>query len=102
MVRQRDGGEEESTIPHFRSTTFQVLDSDDVDHFLNQAFQQMQNAMEEFVHRGSNWRMESVLGLKIKVVPYQPFTAPFPLEFNTLEVLSTSKTMMKSVSCGVF
>ena len=66
MVRQRDGGEEESIVPHFRSTTFQVLGSDDVDHFLNQAFQQMQNAMEEFIHRGSNWRMETVLGLEMK------------------------------------
>lgn len=75
MVRQRDGGEEESTVPHFRSTTFQVLDSEDLDHFLNQAFQQMQNAMEEFIHHGSNWRMESVLGLEIKAVPYQPLTA---------------------------
>lgn len=75
MVRQRDGGEEESTVHHFRSTTFEVLDSENLDHFLYQAFQQMQNAMEEFIHRGSNWRMESVLGLEIKAVPYQPLTA---------------------------
>lgn len=88
MVRQRDGGEEESTVPHFRSITFQVLDSDDLDHFLNQAFQQMQNAMEEFIHRGSNWRMETVLGLEIKAVPYQPLTAakysPLPARIQNL------------------
>lgn len=75
MVRQREGDEEEFTIPYFRSNTFQVLSDDDIDHFLNQAFQQMQNTMEEFVHRGSNWRTDSVLGLEIKIVPYQPLTA---------------------------
>lgn len=58
MVRRRDGGERESTVPHFRSITFEVLDSEDLDNFLYQAFQQMQNAMEEFIHRGTNWRME--------------------------------------------
>ena len=95
------GGERESIVPHFRSTTFQVLGSDDVDHFLNQAFQQMQNAMEEFIHRGSNWRMETVLGLEIKAVPYQPLTAakysPLPTGIQHLKALSTSRTTMKSV-----
>lgn len=35
----------------------------------------MLNALEEFVHRGSNWRMYFVIGLKIKIVPYQPLSA---------------------------
>lgn len=80
MVRHLEGGVE-TTIPHFRSRTCQVLNDGDVDHFLNEAFQQMQNAMQEFVHRGSDWVMDRVIGLEVKIVPYQPLTAA---KYNSL------------------
>lgn len=45
--------------------------------------------MEEFIHRGSNWRMDSVLGLEIKIIPYQPFTtakySPLPTRIQHLK-----------------
>lgn len=82
MVRQM-GNEEEFIVPHFRSRTF------DEEHDLNTAFQQMQNALEEFVHRGSNWRMEFVTGIEIRIVPYQPLSAakysPLPSRVQPLK-----------------
>lgn len=102
MVRQVVS-EEEITIPHFRSRTFISLDDDDdEEHNLNTAFQQMLNALEEFVHRGSNWRVERV----IKIIPYHPLSAakytPLFSKIQHLQVLSTSKTSTISVSFSAF
>lgn len=105
MVRQVES-EEEFTIPHFRSRTFISLYDDDEEHDLNKAFQQMLNALEEFVHFVSNWRVERVMGLEIKIVPYHPLSAskysPLPPKINILKASSTSKTRTISVSLGAF
>lgn len=106
MVRQVVS-EEEITIPHFRSRTFISLDDDDdEEHNLNTAFQQMLNALEEFVHRGSNWRVERVMGLEIKIIPYHPLSAakytPLFSKIQHLQVLSTSKTSTISISFSAF
>lgn len=53
MIRTREEGEE-LIVPHFRSRTFIYLNLSDEEHHLNTAFQQMQNALEEFIHRGSD------------------------------------------------
>lgn len=37
--------------------------------------------MQEFVHRGSDWVMDRVIGLEVKIVPYQPLTAA---KYNSL------------------
>lgn len=104
MVRQVES-EEEFTILHFRSRTFISLDDDDDEHDLNTAFQQMLNALEEFVHHGSNWRVERIMGLEIKIVPYHPLSAAnilFLQKFNILKASSTSKTRTISVSFVAF
>lgn len=75
MVRQIAAGGEETIIPHFRSRIFSSLQHDDEDHDLNAAFQQMQNAMEEFIHRGSDWRLDVVFSLELYKVPYKPLSA---------------------------
>lgn len=61
MIRTREEGEE-LIVPHFRSRTFIYLNLSDEEHHLNTAFQQMQNALEEFIHRGSDWRVYVVIG----------------------------------------
>lgn len=77
MVRHVEGGDE-TIIPHFKSPH-----DDYVNDFLNKAFQQMQNVMEEFVHRGSNWRIDVVIGLAVKIVPYQPLKSCQELWFSS-------------------
>lgn len=105
MVRQVES-EEEFTIPHFRSRTFISLDDEDEEHDLNTAFQQMLNALEEFVHRGSNWRVERVMGLEIKIVPCHPLSAakysPLPPKIQHLKGIINIKTRTISVSFGAF
>lgn len=74
MIRTREEGEE-LIVPHFRSRTFFYLNLSDEEHHLNTAFQQMQNALEEFIHRGSDWRVYVVIGLEVSMVPYIPLSA---------------------------
>lgn len=74
MIRTREEGEE-LIVPHFRSRTFIYLNLSDEEHHLNTAFQQMQNALEEFIHRGSDWRVYVVIGLEVSMVPYIPLSA---------------------------
>lgn len=62
-------------VLHFRSRTFISLNLSDEEHDLNTAFQQMQNALEEFIHRGSDWRVDVVIGLEVSMVPYIPLSA---------------------------
>lgn len=49
----------------------------------------MLNALEEFVHLGSNWRVERVMGLDIKIVPYHSLSAakysPLPPQIQHLK-----------------
>lgn len=63
MIRTREEGEE-LIVPHFISRTFISLNLSDEEHDLNTAFQQMLNALEEFIHRGSDWRVDVVIGSK--------------------------------------
>lgn len=63
MIRTIEEGEE-LIVPHFISRTFISLNLSDEEHDLNTAFQQMLNALEEFIHRGSDWRVDVVIGCK--------------------------------------
>ncbi|XP_033762615.1 uncharacterized protein LOC117344073 [Pecten maximus] len=59
--------------PHFRSTNYTYMTSNDVnDHELNEAYQKMYASFEEFIRHGSNWRLKKVIKLKLHVLPYRP------------------------------
>ncbi|VDI77645.1 Hypothetical predicted protein [Mytilus galloprovincialis] len=74
MVRNIEDGTKEKTTPHFRSKTYTSLENDDNDHNLNEAFQKMNGSLEEFIHKGSNWIINKVLGLEVNTVKYSPIS----------------------------
>ncbi|KAJ8311189.1 hypothetical protein KUTeg_011252 [Tegillarca granosa] len=55
MIRDLDDGTQRTVTAHFRSKTYESFIADDNDHNVNEAFQKMNGAMEEFIHKGSNW-----------------------------------------------
>ncbi|CAC5423990.1 unnamed protein product [Mytilus coruscus] len=80
MVRNIEDGTKEKTTPHFRSKTYTSLENDDNEHNLNEAFQKMNGSLEEFIHKGSNWIVNKVLGLEVNTVKYSPISGSSYME----------------------
>lgn len=72
MVRDIDDGNEEKAHPHFRSKSYISLANEDNDHNLNEAFQSINRAMENFISKGSNWILNKVMHLELYPLPYSP------------------------------
>ncbi|CAG2205030.1 unnamed protein product [Mytilus edulis] len=68
MVRDIDDGNQEKAHPHFRSKSFISLMEEDNDHNLNEAFQSINRAMEQFINKGSNWILNKVIFLEVHTV----------------------------------
>ena len=73
---QRDDGYETTTsTPYFRSRTYRVLRSEDLeDHDMNEAFQKMFAALEKYQKEGSNWFLKRIIKLEIHTVLYRPIS----------------------------
>ena len=69
-----NGTKQEETNPHFRSKTYVALENDDEEHELNEAFQKMNQSLEEFIHRGSNCILDCVISMEIHTVHYSPIS----------------------------
>ena len=97
MIRDRDavtiatgeeveGSNESESTPHFRSKTMTVLPDEDREGDLNSCFQQMTTAIEGFISRGSEWRLDHVLSIEVATVPYTPLGGssylPLPAKFS--------------------
>ena len=73
--RDLDDGSEEKINTHFRSKTYIALQNEDEEHETNEAFQKMNDSLEEFIHKGSNWLVEGVVSMEICTVPFSPLSA---------------------------
>lgn len=72
FTRERDG-EIEKVIPHFRSITYRHLSSEGFEfQHLNEAFQKMFSAKEEFIMKGSDWILSKVIYVELCYVIYSP------------------------------
>ncbi|KAK3108343.1 hypothetical protein FSP39_005957 [Pinctada imbricata] len=85
----RDESEADSTTsPYFRSSTYTSLEHEDFEHDLNSAYQQMNNHLEEFNNRGSDWTLDEVISMEIVTVPYIPLDGssflPMPPDFQNI------------------
>lgn len=80
MVRDIDDGQQEKAHPHFRSKSYISLQNDSNDHNLNEAFQSVNNAMEEFINKGSNWILNKIICLEVHTLPYSPISGSSYIE----------------------
>lgn len=72
FIREREG-QIEKAMPHFRSTTYRHLSTEEFNmHHLHEAFQKMFTSKEEFIMRGSDWILSKVLYLELCYVVYSP------------------------------
>ena len=73
---QRDDGYETTTsTPYFRSRTYRILRSEDLeDHDMNESFQKMFAALEKYQKEGSNWFLKRIIKLEIHTVLYRPIS----------------------------
>lgn len=66
-------GKVEKALPHFRSITYRHLTSEEFNiHFLNESFQKMFTAKEEFIMKGSDWIFSKVIYVELCYVVYSP------------------------------
>ena len=72
MIRDLEGEQKEKAHPHFRSRNYILLLNDDLTHNLNEAFQAVNKAMEEFINKGSNWILNKIICLEVYTLPYSP------------------------------
>lgn len=61
MVRAVGEGNDNKAHPHFRSKNYISLLNENNDHNLNEAFQSVNKAMEEFISKGSDWILNKVM-----------------------------------------
>ena len=93
MVKHLDEGNEQTSFPHFRSNTYtSLLNDNDVEHKINEAFQKAHASMEEFINKGSNWTLDEVLEMEISTVQYSPLGGSSYIPFPT--ALSKSKSII--------
>lgn len=57
------------THPHYIS-----LQNESNDHNLNEAFQSVNKAMEEFINKGSNWILNKIICPEVHTLPYSPIS----------------------------
>lgn len=69
MTRDIDDGRQEKTHPHYIS-----LQNESNDHNLNEAFQSVNKAMEEFINKGSNWILNKIICPEVHTLPYSPIS----------------------------
>ena len=74
MVRDIDDGNQEKARPHFRSKSYISLANENNYHNLNEAFQSINRAMEQFINKGSNWILNKVIFLEVHTVAYSPIS----------------------------
>jgi hypothetical protein len=55
MTRDIEAENRETIVPHFRSKYYISLPDEYNNHNLNEAFQSINQALDEFIHKGSNW-----------------------------------------------
>ena len=72
MTRDIEAENRETTVRHFRSKKYISLPDENNNHNLNEAFQSINHALEEFVHKGSNWILNKVMSLEVHTVQYSP------------------------------
>ena len=80
MIRDIDDGNQEKAHPHFRSKNYISLPNENNDHNINEAFQSVNRAMEEFIHRGSNWILNKIISLEVHTVQYSPINGSSYIE----------------------
>lgn len=59
---------------------FISLPSENNDHNINEAFQGVNSALEEFVKHGSNWTVNKVISLEVNTVKYSPISGSSYME----------------------
>lgn len=75
-----EDGKEEKVSSHFRSTNYISLQEEEEEHDLNEAFQKMNQSLEEFVHKGSNRIVEDVLHMDVVIMEYLPLSGSSYIE----------------------
>lgn len=94
MQRQSVDGVTQISTPHFRPSSFKILDanfsaSDDVD----KGFQSLYKNFEEYNDRGSGWTLKKIIHIEISTVVYDPlpgrtyFTEPTKIK-NSKAILN--------------
>lgn len=80
MIRDIEDEKKENAYPHFRSKSYISLENDDNDHNLNEAFQAINKALEEFINKGSNWILNKIICLEVHTVLYSPIAGSSYME----------------------
>lgn len=73
MQRQSVDGVTQVSTPHFRSSSFKILDAnlfanDDVE----KSFQTLYKNFEEYNNRGSGWTLKQIIHIEISTVVFIP------------------------------
>lgn len=93
MQRQSVDGVTQISTPHFRSSSFKILDanfsaSDDVD----KSFQSLYKNFEEYNDRGSGWTLKQIIHIEINTVVYDPL--PGKTYFTEPTKIKNSKAIL--------
>lgn len=72
MIRDLEGEQKEKAHPHFRSKNYISLPIESYDHNINESYQAVNRAMEEFINKGSNWILNKIICLEVYAIPYSP------------------------------
>jgi len=80
MIRDLEDENKEKAHPHFRSKAYISLADENNDHNINEAFQSVNKAMEEFINKGSNWILNKVICLEVHTFQYSPISGSSYME----------------------
>ena len=103
MVKYAVDGTFEEQSPYFRSNVKSVITSttdDELDHDLNESYQKIFAAMEEFLKNGSGYQMEEVLQLEVTITKYSPLTGGTYMDLPaTLNISQSLINVMSQDEC---
>lgn len=80
MIRDIEGENKEKAHPHFRSKSYISLQTENNEYNLNEAFQTVKKALEEFINKGSNWILNKIICLEVHTVLYSPIAGSSYME----------------------
>lgn len=93
MQRQSVDGVTQISTPHFRSSSFKILDANFSASDIDKGFQSLYNNFKEYNDRGSGWSLKKIIHIEISTIVYDPlpgrtyFTEPTKIK-NSKAILN--------------
>ncbi|MES9885136.1 MAG: C2H2-type zinc finger protein [Sedimenticola sp.] len=106
LLRESEEGIQETVDTFFRSNTKILLlpDDDNADHMLNEAYQKQFKSFDEFLRRGSGWKLKNVTKMEINTVKYSPFrgSSYFEMPRNIRKCKGVVNIKNKDTKCCIW